>query len=166
MARAVTIDDRVFRKMTRRLAEVKGRHVKVGVLASKGGGETREDDFNMVDLAVVHEFGSPATEKRPWVIPERSFIRRTFFDRAKDDLKRKSAQLARKIVEQDMPVDAALNELGAWGAAEVKKTITTGPHIPPKLEKSTIARKGSDRPLVDTGRLVGAIQWEVGAGDA
>ena len=72
-----------------------------------------------------------------------------------------SAKIGAAIFAGRMDPRRGLELLGAFAAAEVKKTITAGAGVPPPNAPSTIAKKGSDRPLVDTGRLLGAIQWEI-----
>ena len=109
----------------------------------------------MVELAAIHEYGAPKAG-----IPERSFIRRTFNEKQKQ-LKSVVGKLATDVVEREKSVESALDQLGAWGAAQVKNTITRGKGVPPPNAPETVAKKGSSRPLVDTGRLVDAIQWEV-----
>lgn len=124
-----------------------GPYVKVGVF---GGGRNAE-------LAVIHEYGAPEAN-----IPERSFIRRTFANSEVVDAKNKMcAGLMKKIVEEDMSVGQALGQLGAFGAAQVKNTIVSGDGVPPPLKEATIARKGSSRPLVDTGQMLNSITWQV-----
>jgi hypothetical protein len=56
-------------------------------------------------------------------------------------------------------VDQALGELGAMGAARVKMEIRDGDFVP--NAPSTIARKGSSHPLVDTAQTRQSITWEV-----
>jgi hypothetical protein len=139
-----------------RIRSLETMFVKVGILASKGGDARTDDgDLSMIELAAIHEFGSPAAG-----IPERSFIRRTFATK-KDELAKLCEKLARAVITGKMPIDQALALVGAWGVAAVKKTVTEGSGVPPPLKKATIARKGSDRPLVDTGRLLGALAYEV-----
>lgn len=129
-------------------------HVKVGVVGPTAG-VAAEGAMTMVELAAIHEFGAPDAG-----IPERSFIRSTFAKK-QGDVDKVAARLAKKFLAGEMPLERALGLLGAWGAAEVKKSITVGEGIQPANAPATIARKGSSRPLVDTGRLVGAISWEV-----
>lgn len=131
-----------WRRMTSELSDMA---VKVGVLG--------ESDAEIVVIAITHELGSPARN-----IPERSYLRRTFRVR-REDLSRVMAQLMRLYMSGRMTSDAAVSALGEWAVAEVRKTITAGPHIPPPLHPATVRRKGSSRPLVDEGRLVGSITW-------
>lgn len=154
----VRIDDSRWRKL---LAGVKGMgraHVRVGILASKGGRSRHSDSspLTLVDIAFVHEYGSGP-------IPERSFIRSTFANAPW--LASFTAALARKVVTDGMPLRQALSILGERGVAEVRRNVTEGPGIAPPLKPETVARKGSDRPLVDTGRLMNALSYEVVIGE-
>jgi len=150
------VDDRVWRKLRKEVDQLAKRRVKVGILQSKGGGEpTESGGATMVDIGTIHEFGAPKAG-----IPERSFLRRTFREK-KRDLAKITTQLSKKVVTGKLTHKRALEILGAWGAAQVQKRITSEGHIPPPLKPRTVARKGSDRPLVDTGRLVQSISWEV-----
>jgi phage gpG-like protein len=133
-----------------------GKRVKVGVLASHGGNDRHDDDpITMIELAAIHEFGAPAAN-----IPERSFIRRTI-EKNRSELVAMSAKLAQQILRGKLEPEAVLKILGEWAVAKVRAEITSGDGIPPPLKPATIARKGSSRPLVDTGRLLGAIAYEI-----
>jgi hypothetical protein len=146
----VIVKDRGWQKILNLATKLDRAYVKVGVLK----GDQVSSGFTLVELAATHEFGSPAAG-----IPERSFIRRTFQEK-QSETAAVISKLARQVITDGMPVERALNRLGAWGAAQVKNMITRG-SIRPPLMPSTIARKGSNRPLIDTGRLVGALIWEV-----
>lgn len=150
------IDDKVWRGLLATLEELSGLGVNTGVVASKGGDEPHDEGgITLIELMAIHEFGSEAAG-----IPERAPIRTTFVQK-EQEIGAFAGKLANAIIEKGMPVEQALNLLGMMTSTEVKKTITTGEHLPPPLAPSTIARKGSDRPLVDTGRLVNSISWEV-----
>lgn len=139
------------------LRDVKGLDkfsAHVGILASKGGAEV-EGELSLLQIAAIHEFGS-----RRAGVPERSFIRRTF-NTKRDELVKMCTRLCREVITRGMNVEKAYALLGQWGAAEVKKTITEGEGVPPPNAPRTVLAKGSSRPLVDTGRLVGAISYEV-----
>lgn len=138
-------------------------HVKVGIVGPSAKAD--HDGISMVDLAAIHEFGAPKVN-----IPERSFIRRTFVQKQKETGKMISALTAKFI--QGQSLEKTLSQLGLWASTEVKKTITTGEGLAGEgggfrgepLKPATIARKGSDRPLIDTGRLVNAITYKVWIG--
>lgn len=149
------LNDRKWRNLRGKLEAAEKAYVKVGILASKGGGSKHDadGDATIAEVAAWNEYG---TER----IPERSFIRSTFAKRDAD-LERITTKLCRQFVTGKVSLTRALDILGTWGATAIKKTITSGTGVPPPNAASTIARKGSSRPLVDTGRLLGAISHEV-----
>lgn len=171
--KGLKINDREWRKLQDRIIRSSKTYAKVGILQSKGGGKPHRDssqardkqgkfkpksDFlTVVEIATIHEFGAAN-------VPQRSFIRRTFIEK-EAELKKMMAVLSRAIVLGRMKPEQALNVLGQWGAAEVKKRITGSP-IPPPLAASTIAAKGSTRPLVDTAQMLNAIAYEIAKGGA
>lgn len=161
MANEVTLDDRVFQELRRKLGKLaETSHVRVGVLSADTHGD---DGVGMAELAAIHEFGSPAAG-----IPERSFIRAALQSR-RDDLIKLLTRLARAILADQMEPAEALEILGLWAATAVKMYITSR-HVRPQLSESeagqrTIARKGSDLTLVDDALLLNAITWQAGGGE-
>ncbi len=169
----VTIKDAGWKRISENFKRLNGR-VRVGVLASRGGTAVHpKAGISMVALAAIHEFGTKNSPSPHANTPERSFIRRTFlpakYSRAQDVAHRMAAfcsPLAAGVLLGKIDPVRALSALGAWGVAEVQKTITSGPSIPPRLAAATIRRKHSSRALVDTGRLLQSLQWEVVTGPA
>lgn len=160
------LNDKKLQKLTKKLGkELTDRVVKVGILQSAGAGESHEShpaqrpgpgsEISMVELAAIHEFGSPAAG-----IKARSFIGATFKQKG---IMAEKAVLSRKIasgiLNKKIDIEQGLEILGAWGAARVKKRIEQG--IRPKNRPATIAKKGSSKPLVDTGRLINAVTYKV-----
>ena len=153
MSFTVTLDDRKFRKLIKKLEVSQRKGVNVGILQSKGA-SAPQGKASMVEIAASHEFGAPKAG-----IPERSFIRSTFITR-EADAKKMLARLVTGIVDDKIEVENGLRLLGAWAVAAVKNTITSG-DIPPPLKAATIAKKKSSKPLVDTGQLINSIHFEV-----
>ena len=150
--------DRGWRQLRR---DLKSAHVKVGYFA--GPKDARPGDpITNVELAVVHEFGSPGQG-----IPERSFMRSTIDAQTNEyiGVLNKLLKMALSARAVGTSVTRALGILGEKVSADIKKRVMTGEHIPPPLKPRTIARKGSDRPLIDTGRLITAITYLVSTGD-
>lgn len=135
--------EKVFSKMA------KSPHVAVGILQD----EQRDDGFSMVDLAVVHEYGS-----RDGRIPERSFIRSTC-DAKQHEHVACAASLQRKIIDGKLTIKQALTQLGEVVSKDMVQSINLG--IEPSLNPATIKRKKSSKPLIHTGRLKGSITHEV-----
>ena len=142
-----------------------GSFVKVGILAdsAKGGLHVPGAALTVAEIAAVLEYGTEDGH-----IPSRPFLRQTF-DKQVDEMARLAKAAVLKILDGKMGVAQALGLMGAKLAAEVKKTITAGPEVPPTNAPSTKRAKESKRAkgnvadvrtLVDTGRMVGAVTWE------
>ena len=72
--------------------------------------------------------------------------------------------LSNDIIEGKMTKYDALQMMGQLIEGEIKRTIIN--LRAPQNAKSTIAKKGSANPLVDTGLLGGSIRYEVQSGEA
>ena len=169
--------DMGYRAIVRTLSEeVRGSYVKAGVL---GGAKDRRpgEKIGNVELAVIHEFGAPGAG-----IPERSFIRRSFTA----NLPRYQAMLVKLvhgIYEGKVRPAQALGLVGQAMKADIVRTVTQGPEIPPPNSPRWFAEKLSrghwrkglgkaggvpvsgpippPRTLVDTGRMIGSVTYEV-----
>ena len=67
-----------------------------------------------------------------------------------------------RVLNGSMTVDGFLSAMGERTRDAIKKAIETGDYVP--LSPKTIARKGSDRPLIDTGRMLNAVTFEIRRG--
>lgn len=90
-------------------------------------------------------------------IPERSFIR-AGFDENIDGIQRKIEQMM-PLVLQGLAVDRFLEAIALEFEGKIKLKLRDV-SAPPNAA-ITRERKGSSNPLIDTGRLVGAIRHEV-----
>ncbi|MCK5601784.1 hypothetical protein KAR91_07950 [Candidatus Pacearchaeota archaeon] len=106
-----------------------------------------EQGSDLVEYAAKNEFGDQKT-------PERSFLRSTvdednrlfirFIDKEK-----------KNIVEGKRTRKSALKRLGIFAEGRVKLKINRGPFTP--NAPFTIKKKGSSKPLIDTGRMRASI---------
>lgn len=113
--------------------------------------------LSVAEIGTIHEFGT----KR---IPQRSFLRRTL------DRNRVAYNAALSGAVYISITDAAkqrpdvtlsnFKKLGMRIVGEIQREIARG--IPPPLAESTIARKGSSKPLIDTGQLRRSITYVIG----
>ena len=137
-------------QLTKALGKIAKRpHVAIGILQD----DKIDKNFSMVDLALVHEYGS-----RNGHIPQRSFIRSTCDAKQKQHFQLIKT-LQGKIIDGALSIKQALTTLGEVVAKDMVKTINRG--INPELKPATIKRKGSAKSLIDTGRLKGSITHEV-----
>ncbi len=116
---------------------------------SEGGG----DAISLVEIAAVHEFGSQDGR-----IPERSYMRSTF-DARRDDYERGLRKALKSVVAGEADIDVELGRLGLVVSGDIQETIAT--LTDPPLAEYTIKKKGSSKPLIDTGRLKQSIDHEV-----
>lgn len=132
------------------IAQIKrGVEVRVGTAQGTHGESGMSND----ELAAIHEFGTEDGR-----VPERSFLRSTMKAQRRPWLDFLAARMKR-VVAGKLPALAALEQLGLKAAGDVKAAIVAG--IDPSNAPSTVAAKGSDTPLIDTGRLKESIMHEV-----
>lgn len=143
MSFKVKSDVRVWRKLYNLAKKLDGIAVKVGVF-----------DGRNAEIALIHEYGAPGAN-----IPARPFLSQTF-ERRRDELAALQAKLTRALLEGKIDERRAMGLLGAWAAGAIKATITRDGEFAP-LKPATIKRKKSDKPLIETGQLVGAIGFVV-----
>lgn len=131
--------------------------VKVGVLADDQ--LHPGDSIGAAGLAAVHEFGSQSRK-----IPERSFLRKTLFMK-KDEynawVERNKDGIMADITKGNFYF-SVLPKIGSLWVSYVLECFKTGGFgswAPNSAE--TVRRKGSDKPLIDTGALRRSITFEV-----
>jgi hypothetical protein len=135
-----------------------GAYVKAGVIGSKGAevhGSIAGQTITNTDLAAIHEFGAPSVG-----IPERSFIRSTF-EANKQDYISKLRLVVKNVYHGRGTIEAGLKLIGLKIENDIKATVRSGEGVPPPLAQSTIDRKGSSRPLVDTGQMINSVSSAV-----
>lgn len=146
------IDPRAIEQLAARL-EMENRAVNIGFPANI---EHKNEDgspspFTVAQIAAVHEFGSPEAG-----IPERSFLRSAI-----QENRQKYFALNKKILLGILAgkgtVLQGLGMLGNVAVGDVKKKIAAGPFE--ALNKTTIKRKGSSKPLIDSGQMRQSVQW-------
>lgn len=125
-----------------------GSGVKVGIM-----GNDTINNISVVDYAMYNEFGTSRIPARPFMS--------TTYDRNLDDVSRYLDYLANQVIDGKMTVMAILNQLGLYYTNKVKMTIRDAKNWAVPNAASTIAMKGSSSPLIDTGRMVGAVNYEI-----
>lgn len=140
--------------------------VQVGVFGERGAAKAGDSSLTIAEIAAVHEFGSSNGR-----IPQRSFIR-SFFDAKTPELMKvlrsELEKLVKRVAQTGEPVSPAdqkkvLDRVGLWMVAQIQARIAGG-EIRPPLAQSTIDRKGSSTPLIDTGQLRSSIAHKVEVG--
>ena len=153
--------------LVRELQYLASHQVEIGIFADA----SRDGAVPMLVIAAANEFGAKIPKRQArfedldgenpekWVIiPERSYLR-AWFDENVDVLQATMERLIGQVVEGKISGRAALETIGGYVVTHVQAymvELKTPPNAP-----STIARKGSSNPLIDTGQLKDAITWRV-----
>lgn len=126
-----------------------------GLVAQIGfpSGQHYPDGTNVAFVASVHEFGAPGVN-----IPARPFMRPTVSAK-KDTWVKTIRNGIPKVVTGKMTAFDVLDLVGIQGAADVQESISKV--TSPPLSPITIARKGSAKPLVDTGQMIASVRNSV-----
>lgn len=149
--------DQGYDALRKRLEGLHGARVKVGVHAKQGAAQHKGDDaepVTVLDVATWAEFGIGQ--------PERSWLR-AWYDSTNAKSRAEISRALKAVVAGKTDANAALNRLGARFAGEIQARIAQG--IDPPNAPSTIAKKGSSTPLINTGQFRTSITWSVELGE-
>lgn len=109
--------------------------------------------LTIAELGAIHEFGAPRAN-----IPERPFLHPAMREGA-PQIERLSQVLLFQLQNGQTTKEIALEKLGLLGVRLVQQKIDEGPFV--KLKDATIARKGSSKPLIDTGQMVQSVTFAI-----
>jgi len=143
--------------------KLKSMCVKVGVTENVGS-QTVDSGATLAQIAAWNELGvlgPPMSENggNKWFIPPRPFIR-GFIDGKRELIQKTLDKLAKLVTEGKLTAETAMARLGEFGQSGVKSYIRNGVFTP--NASSTIAKKGSSKPLIDTTKnLIPAIRYQV-----
>ena len=126
-------------KILKDIARLDGTVVSAGVMDSKNATK-----------AAINEYG---TSK----IPQRPFMR-TAVSRHGKSWGSKSANAVQSVMK-GMSISQVTELVGMQMKSDISSTLTNGPWTPNSAV--TIAKKGSSRPLIDTGELRASITYKV-----
>lgn len=159
--------DKHLKEVIKQLDNVNTKTLRVGIFPESG-------DLEMI--ARVQEFGATirvTPKMRAYLhrrglhlrattdtitIPERSFIRGGFRVN-KNKFVRHYKEMFTKSLEERVNVEVVTNRMGSELAGDIQDYAVD--LRKPENHPFTIAQKGSSNPLVDTGRMIGAITHKV-----
>jgi hypothetical protein len=167
----ITDDDSGFKSITMNIKELNRKNIKIGIFG--------KDDSFQVMKASVHEFGAKikvTPKMRAWfhykgfhlnpstkeiVIPERSFIRKTFDQKGRKIEELTEEQIA-NIFAQKTNAKFALKLMAEDLIGMVRKTMTDV-DTPPLSGMTKKMRRGSGdyNPLVDDGRMRQSVTHQI-----
>lgn len=159
--------------LPRRITVTVGVHADDGAKAHEvandvGPANDTGSGLSVADIATIHEFGcGPFTVRGSFDadggmsgyehpgIPQRSFVR-AWFDESQPFIAQTLVSQMALVVAGKLTPEVAGERIALAFEGSMKQRISRG--IPPPNAPSTIARKGSSKPLIDTGQLRNAIR--------
>ena len=169
-------------RLRRELAALGKMKVHVGIVDDEGS--------EILTIAAIHEYGAtikmkpamrrylgaigmfddsenytpPAGHKTGYInIPERSFIRASY-DAGQQELNDIIRRAVNKVMNGTATAREAMDEIGLRASQLTQNFINEGNVQPPKGE-FTQEHSSQYTPLVDSGRLVSSISYEIEGGD-
>ena len=114
------------------------------------GDQTAEDGTSLAEIAAYNELGTST-------IPARPFMKQSF-ENHEDEL-RAACERVNAALASSKSVEQALNVLGVTVKGLVQAEIVDGDFA--ENAPSTIKKKGSDRPLIDTGTMRQSVNYVI-----
>ena len=146
--------------LRRNLEELAALQVNIGFNDSSGsykvktkGKQKKAEGATVAQVAAWNEFGTEHSPARP-------FMRQTLTDQ-RDKISKFVQNRAKNVVNGSMDAQTALNGIGSYAKGRMQAEIRDGDFEP--NAPSTVARKGSSKPLIDTGRMRQSIVYEITA---
>lgn len=124
-----------------------GKTIKAGVLQGAG---SEKNGVPISQVATWNEYGTSRIPSRPFIAI------------ATDESKGWQGEVKRQVggITSSADVNGVLNTIGEQMKKDIKNVIGDRSKLKPNAP-STIAKKGFDAPLIDTGKLQESIDFEV-----
>jgi len=156
----VEFRDLGWRDILSRVKTATSSSVRVGIQEPEAAKiHPGREDITILEVGMINEFGSEAAD-----VPERSFLRSTMREK-EGEIVELEAEAAYKVVMEQVPAHIALDRVGKITAEFVQRKILDD-RVPPPNAPATIAKKGFDHPLVESGVLAESITHRVVRGTA
>jgi hypothetical protein len=134
-----------------RLKEIMQKAGKAGVLrVGFLEGSTYPDGTSVPMVAAIQNFGAPAAG-----IPPRPF----FSNMVREKSPKWGESLGNLAKANDYDIDRTLEQMGEGIKSQLQASIRDFDSVP--LEAETVARKGFEKQLIDTGHMLNSVGYEV-----
>ena len=143
------------------LRRLSGLSLTIG-FQGESGGQLYPTGVNVASVAMFQEFGTKT-------IPQRAFLRSTFFER-RDEIERILADAFGDALTNTAPtLSPAINAMATAGRKIVRlveRKINTSTGWAKANAPSTVAKKGFDFPLHETDLMARSVTWAVRRGSS
>lgn len=140
--------DMGYIRIQRDIRSLRDRSIRVGIM-----GNDSVKGVSVVDYAMYNEFGTRHIPARPFMA--------TTYETYKDMMVQFIDYLASRIFVGMITPDRALRVIGEAYQAKVQMTIRNAKEWAVPNDPKTIAAKGSSSPLIDTGRMIQSVRYEI-----
>ena len=123
-----------------------GSYTEVGYQGTK---KEKNSDVTVVEVAIVQEFGT-----EDGAIPSRSFVR-SYYDSNVKEITKFCKKSLNAMLSGRMTAKGALGLVGEYVKSGIQKQIDK--IFFPPLKDATIKKKGSSKPLIDTGTMRASV---------
>lgn len=137
-----------LKKLEKELAKITKQSVYVGFNEKSGA---YDDGVTIAQIATFQQFGTST-------IPARPFLTDTLEHR-RDEIMQLMQDGIAQVKAGTQNAEQMLNTIGVAVKGMVQEEITDGDFVP--NAPSTVKKKGSDKPLIDTGRMRQSVVYEV-----
>lgn len=152
--KGVTDIDKGYKKILQAVKELGINGINVGITSDK----INKEGVSVAQYAYWNEVGVESKDGKGWRIPPRPFMR-GWADSHKEQIKQTMQSVAQAVSSGKIEAETAIDRLGQYCQDGVKSYIRRGDFTP--NSPATIERKGSSRPLIDTGTMRNSIRYEI-----
>ncbi len=135
------------KRFLKELRKLESLEVRVGFQA---GQATYEDGADLAEVAAYNELGSSDTPARPFM--------RQSFENHEAELQA-ACDAANKVLADGGTAQQALQKIGVFAKGLVQQEIVDGGFAP--NAESTVKKKGSDKPLIDSGLMRESVNFVI-----
>lgn len=143
----------IYKQVKKNLLEFSKLDLLVGVPQEKTEREDTSRSITNAELMFIHTNGSPVKN-----IPKRPTIEPTI-EENKEIIADKFKKIVNRILSNKSDGRVELEKLGIWTVNKIKAKFGSDDLVPNSPQ--TIARKGDNNPLIDTGQLRNSITYVI-----
>lgn len=151
--------------LQRELAELRKSEITIGWQGATGAEQHPEApvDTSVAQVAAWQEYGTEDAQGAV-LVPARPMLSTTFEENERDFDKATRKGIS-DIVDGRANATEAVEALGNTGLRKLRKTMDQSKRWADELSPATIARKGHDQPLLDSGKMRDAASWALRRGE-
>lgn len=136
------------KKLKKELEQLKKLQVRIGFQRGK---KKHDDETDMCDVALFNELGTSKSPSRP-------FLRQSVDDNS-DKINALCKSIMKNVSNGSCTAEEAYKKAGVYIKGLVQEQIKNGEFEANK--PSTIKKKGSDKPLIDTGQMRQSVNFVI-----